>query len=142
MKTLIVLFTSIFMLSVAQADHHNEGAVGAMPAKKDCSSDATYGEVTKAQLKSMIKKKSVFVIDVNSKSSFKDPKNRIDSAINYAMNADKLGKVLPKNKSKLIVAYCGGPSCSAWKMAAEKACELGYRNVKHFKGGISGWKKG
>jgi rhodanese-related sulfurtransferase len=41
----------------------------------------------------------------------------------------------------MIVAYCGGPACTAWKKAAQDACKLGYTNIKHFKEGISGWKK-
>ena len=44
------------------------------------------------------------------------------------------------NKDALIVAYCGGPQCMAYKAAAKKAVALGYTNVKHLSAGISGWK--
>jgi rhodanese-related sulfurtransferase len=48
--------------------------------------------------------------------------------------------MLPADKNALVVAYCGGPACNAYKEGAKAAEELGYTNVKHFKGGISGWK--
>ena len=50
---------------------------------------------------------------------------------------EELEKVLPADKGALVVAYCGGPSCNAYKAAAKKAEALGYTNVKH----LSGWKK-
>jgi rhodanese-related sulfurtransferase len=48
--------------------------------------------------------------------------------------------VLPADKAALVVAYCGSPKCGAYKKAANAAVQLGYTNVKHFSGGISGWK--
>ena len=48
---------------------------------------------------------------------------------------------MPADKNALIVAYCGGPKCSAYKRAADLASKLGYKNVKHMSAGISGWKK-
>ena len=44
-------------------------------------------------------------------------------------------------KDALIVAYCGGPSCGAYKKAIEAATKLGYTNIKHFSKGLSGWKE-
>ena len=49
--------------------------------------------------------------------------------------------LLPKDKNALIVAYCGGPKCMAYKQAAKKAEALGYKNVKHLSAGIAGWKE-
>ena len=46
-----------------------------------------------------------------------------------------------RNKKTLIVAYCGGPSCGAYKRGAAAAKKLGYTNVKRLAAGISGWKK-
>jgi len=61
---------------------------------------------------------------------------------NYEAAKDSLAKHLPADKNALIVAYCDGPKCSAWKAAAKAAADLGYTNVKHFSGGISGWTEG
>ena len=44
-------------------------------------------------------------------------------------------------EAALIVVYCGGVKCSAWKMGCDAVCKLGYTNVKHFPEGLSGWDK-
>ena len=62
-------------------------------------------------------------------------------AIDYAAVKEKLASVLPADKNTLIVAYCGGPKCSAYQAAAKAAQKLGYKNVKHMSAGISGWKE-
>ncbi len=46
----------------------------------------------------------------------------------------------PTDKAAWVVAYCGGPKCLAYKAGDDAATKLGYTNVKHFSGGISGWK--
>lgn len=104
----------------------------------DCNSDATYSEVSKSELKQLIANKKVFLIDVNSQESY--DKNHIPGAIHFASQND-FAKVLPKDKGALVVAYCGGVMCTAWKKAAIAACKANYTNVKHFKGGITGWLK-
>lgn len=49
--------------------------------------------------------------------------------------------MLPKDKSALVIAYCGSPMCGAWHEGAEAIAALGHTNVKHFKGGIKGWRE-
>jgi rhodanese-related sulfurtransferase len=49
--------------------------------------------------------------------------------------------VLPADKGALVVAYCGSPSCGAYAQAAAAAVKLGYTNVRHYPGGLSGWKE-
>jgi rhodanese-related sulfurtransferase len=97
-----------------------------------------YPDVSIGELKAAIEKKQVTLIDANGTDSFKD--GHIPGAIDFEASADKLEKLLPKDKDALVVAYCGGPQCMAYKDAAKKATELGYRNVKHLSAGISGWK--
>jgi rhodanese-related sulfurtransferase len=103
-----------------------------------CSDDSRYGEITRKELEAKIQSKSVTVIDVNSPESFKD--QHIPSAFHYGSHEKDFSGMLPQKKEGLIVAYCGGPACTAWKKAATAACQLGYSNVKHFKPGIKGWK--
>jgi rhodanese-related sulfurtransferase len=98
-----------------------------------------YPEISLADLKGAIASKKVTVIDVNGTGSWKD--GHIPGAIDFATSKDKLAKLLPKEKSALVVAYCGGPGCSAYAAAAKVAKQLGYTNVKHLKAGISGWKE-
>lgn len=102
--------------------------------KKDKVEDISIKDLKKA-----IEEKKVTVIDVNGTDSYKE--GHVPTAIDYEANAKKLKEVLPKEKDALIVAYCGGPQCGAYKTAAKAAMALGYTNVKHMSAGIAGWKK-
>ncbi len=105
-------------------------------AETGCDSDANYPEVSKAELQKMIDEKKAVIFDVNSKASF--DKQRIPGAVHFDSQKN-IADVLPKSKDALIVAYCGGTMCTAWKKAAMAACKLNYKNIKHFKPGITGW---
>ena len=98
---------------------------------------AHYPDITIQELKSAIASKSVTVLDANGTDSFKE--GHIPGAIDFATAKKHLGKVLPRDKHALIVAYCGGPQCQAYQSAAKAAEKLGYTNVKHLTAGISGW---
>ena len=102
-------------------------------------SAAEYPDISVKDLKKAIADKKVTVIDVNGTESFE--KGRIPSAIDFEASSEKLAKLLPEDKNALIVAYCGGPKCMAYKQAAKAAEKLGYKNVKHLSAGISGWKE-
>jgi len=108
-----------------------------------CLAAAAYaGEAPNIQipeLKAAIAAGNVVVIDANGTKSWKE--GHIPGAIDFAANKDGLGKLLPANKDALVVAYCGGPKCMAYKKAVSAAEQLGYTNVKHLSAGISGWKK-
>ncbi|MBK8091276.1 MAG: rhodanese-like domain-containing protein [Verrucomicrobiaceae bacterium] len=98
---------------------------------------AEFPDISIADLKQAIADKKVTVIDVNGAASY--TRGHVPGAINFATEKDNLASKLPSDKGALVVAYCGGPSCSAYKAAANKASELGYTNVKHLSAGISGW---
>lgn len=98
---------------------------------------AEFPDISIADLKQAIADKKVTVIDVNGAASYS--RGHVPGAINFAEAKTDLASKLPSDKGALIVAYCGGPSCSAYKAAANKAAELGYTNVKHLSAGISGW---
>jgi rhodanese-related sulfurtransferase len=100
---------------------------------------AEYPDISIDDLKKAIADGKVAVIDVNGSSSYAS--GRVPGAIDFASEKDALASKLPADKSTLVVAYCGGPSCSAYKAGAKKAEELGYTNIKHLSAGISGWKK-
>jgi rhodanese-related sulfurtransferase len=63
----------------------------------------------------------------------------VPTALDYSKISGGISSSLPADKSTLIVAYCGGPSCNAYTRAANEAAKLGYTNVKHLSAGISGW---
>ena len=94
-------------------------------------------EVSLDELKKIVAAKSATIIDVNGADSY--AKGHIPTAISFAKASGNFAAVLPKDKSAPIVAYCGGPLCTAWEDAAKAAKDLGYSNIKHFKGGIKGW---
>lgn len=97
-----------------------------------------YPDISINELKSAIAEKKVTVIDVNGSDSFKS--GHIPGAIDFQSAKADLAAKLPADKSALVVAYCGGPTCGAYAAAASAAKELGYTNVKHLSAGISGWK--
>ncbi len=100
--------------------------------------EAEFPDISVADLKKAIEEKKATVIDVNGASSYKA--GHVPTAKDWASVKADLAKSLPADKGALVVAYCGGPACSAYKAAAKAAKELGYTNVKHLSAGISGWK--
>jgi rhodanese-related sulfurtransferase len=98
-----------------------------------------FQDISITELKAKIAAKQVTVIDVNGADSYK--KGHIPGAIDFSAKKGDLASVLPKDKDALIVAYCGGPKCNAYKQAATAAEKLGYKNVKHLSAGISGWNQ-
>lgn len=100
---------------------------------------AQYPDIKIDDLKSAMSSKKVTLLDANGTDSYKE--GHIPGAIDFAANHDRLANVLPKDKGALIVAYCGGPKCTAYKTAAKAAEKLGYTNVKHLAAGISGWRE-
>jgi len=96
-----------------------------------------FPDISVAELKKAIAEKKVVVIDVNGAESYKS--GHVPSALDYTKISGDIAAALPADKSTLIVAYCGGPSCNAYTRAANAAAKLGYTNVKHLSAGISGW---
>lgn len=117
MKKLLALAFSLFAASVMAAE---------------------FPDISIADLKQAIADKKVTVIDVNGAASYKN--GHVPGAVSFAEAKADLASKLPADKNALVVAYCGGPQCSAYKAAANAAAELGYTNVKHLSAGISGWK--
>ena len=60
-------------------------------------------------------------------------------AIDFRAKKDEIATLLGDNKDKLVVAYCGGPTCSAYKAGASAAEAAGFKNIKHLSAGLSGW---
>lgn len=100
---------------------------------------ADFPDVSHAELVQAIESKSAVIIDVNGSKSFAE--TRVDGALDYEAIKGDLASKLPADKSTLIIAYCGSPQCTAWKKAAKAVSELGYTNVKHYSGGLAGWKE-
>jgi len=96
-------------------------------------------DITIPELKAALTAGNVTLVDANGTKSWQE--GHIAGAIDFKANEAKLDSLLPKDKSALVVAYCGGPKCMAYKAAAAAAQKLGYTNVKHLPDGIKGWVK-
>ncbi|MDX2187284.1 MAG: rhodanese-like domain-containing protein [Opitutaceae bacterium] len=101
--------------------------------------NSKYPEISQKELEAAVSSKSVTLLDVNGSDSYKE--GHIPGAIDFEAKKNDLASVLPADKNALVVAYCGGPGCGAYKEGAEAAAKLGYTNVKHYKGGLKGWKE-
>lgn len=108
-------------------------AVYAQDAANDKVADISIEELKKA-----IADKAVLLLDCNGSDTY--AKGHLPGAFDFEANEKDLAKLLPADKSALIVAYCGSPKCLAYKGGVKAAQTLGYTNVKHFSGGLSGWK--
>lgn len=98
-----------------------------------------FSDISISEVKSLAEAKKVTLIDVNGTKSYNAA--RIPGSLNFETIKSDLLAALPKDKNALIVAYCGGPKCKAYRAAAEAAEKLGYKNIKHMSAGISGWKE-
>lgn len=96
-----------------------------------------YPDISISELEEAIKKGEVIVLDVNGTSTYE--KGHIPGAIDFRANKDKIASLLGDNKDKLVVAYCGGPTCSAYKAGAKAAEEAGFTKIKHLSAGLTGW---
>ena len=114
-------------------------AMGSSPGNADPGSEALPGvpDISLADLKQAMADKTVTLLDCNGSKTYAS--GHIPGAIDFEGARADLAKKLPKDKSALVVAYCGGPRCMAYKDGAKAAKKLGYTNVKHYSGGISGW---
>ncbi len=99
---------------------------------------AEYPIITIGDLKASMSSKKVVLLDANGTDSWQ--LGHIPGAIDFIANQDHLANLLPEDKHVLIVAYCGNPSCPAYRAAATAAHKLGYKNIKHLAAGIMGWK--
>jgi rhodanese-related sulfurtransferase len=69
-------------------------------------------------------------------------KGHIPTAISIPdMDFANMPDMLPADKEKLMVFYCGGFKCKLSHKSAKKAIDLGYTNVKVFSAGYPAWKK-
>ena len=98
-----------------------------------------YPSISIQELQKTMTGGTVVIIDVNGPKSY--ARGHIPTAIDFSSANNNLSKFLPKDKNTLIVSYCGGPGCRAFKRGADAAAKLGFTNIRYLPGGISGWKR-
>lgn len=94
-----------------------------------------YREIDTTEVRRMMANEDVLLVFPLSPIEFND--RHIPGSINIPMA--RLAKDLPKDKSQKIIFYCLGVKCVASWRAAEKAVELGYRNVYAYREGLPAW---
>lgn len=86
-------------------------------------------------------RKDVMIIDSRPAARRYDV-GHIPSAVNIPDSQfDKLKNLLPEDKNKLLIFYCGGLDCMLSHDSAKKAEALGYTNIKVYAEGEPEWIK-
>ncbi len=114
-------------------------AADPQPTPAPATAEASFPVVSAQDVKTLVASGKAVLLDANGSESFAE--GHLPGSLDFAALGDGLAAKLPADKSAPIVAYCGGPGCSAWKRAATAVAAIGYTNVQHFKGGLSGWKE-
>ncbi|HEX4779274.1 MAG TPA: rhodanese-like domain-containing protein [Usitatibacter sp.] len=92
--------------------------------------------VSPADLDALVAAKQVTVLDVNSAGSY--AKAHIPGARN--LDPEAFGSEdLPADKRSSLVFYCSNPLCRKAPIAAKRAKQMGYEDVKVMSAGINGW---
>jgi len=94
-----------------------------------------YQEVDTSDVRRMMQNEDVLVVFPLSPIEFNNL--HISGSVNIPMA--RLARELPRDKSRKIIFYCLGVKCVASWRAAEKAIELGYRNVFAYREGLPAW---
>ena len=99
-----------------------------------------YSEVDLPLVKSALKKANSVIIDARPSKKYK--LSHIATAINIPdTKMDSMLDRLPKDKTKRIIAYCGGYKCAKSHNVAKKLQKIGYKNIFVYAGGMPEWAK-
>ncbi|HNX24280.1 MAG TPA: rhodanese-like domain-containing protein [Spirochaetota bacterium] len=103
--------------------------------------EAQFKIIDTNQLKKLFAQKKTFLlIDARSPQEYQEA--HIKSAVSIPeKNFDENKKLLPADKSTLIVIYCNGVQCGKSKKLAEKIIPLGYTNVSVYSEGFPVWEE-
>ena len=118
-RNVAVMMTVVAGVSMAPVAEAKCGSCGAKTAEATTKKAAEAPDISLADLKQAIADKDVVLIDCNSTKSYAS--GHIPGAIDLQSAGDGLAGMLPKDKATLIVAYCGGPKCMAYKAGVEAA---------------------
>jgi rhodanese-related sulfurtransferase len=92
--------------------------------------------ISPTDLNTLVAAKRVAVFDVNSAGSY------AKAHVPGARNLDAEGyrsEDLPADKASSLVFYCSNPLCRKAPIAAKRAKQMGYGDVRVLSAGISGW---
>jgi rhodanese-related sulfurtransferase len=95
-------------------------------------------EISREELRGRLGDPALTIVDVLPASSYVEW--HIPGAISLPLElvASHARELLP-NRDAEIVVYCGNPQCERSAHALEQLNELGYSNVRYYRGGLSDW---
>lgn len=98
------------------------------------------GKIDRKELRKKIDRGDDFTL-VDARSALSYMEEHIEGAISLPLNEvdEKAGQMFSKNDE--IVVYCTSVSCPASADEVKKLRKMGFKNVKHYAGGIKDWKK-
>ncbi len=96
-------------------------------------------DVSVAAVQQFVTSKSATIIDVNDDET-RTTKGIVPGATKLS-SYDKFAMTeLPADKNATLVFYCYNTLCPASGLAADRAIDAGYKDVRVMKAGIVGWK--
>ncbi len=132
----------LFALALAAAagcaksnSNDKQASDNAPTAKADKAPVAT---VTPDQLEQALTAGDAQAVDANGDATRKH-EGVVPGAVLLTSSTDYKLSELPADKAKNLVFYCANTSCGASHMAADRALQAGYTNVKVMPVGIAGW---
>lgn len=110
------------------------------PKEKDRAwYEENFPNMQQGEVAAAIEADAAVLVDANGKETYE--KGHLPGAVHLEAVKEDPEAALPEDKDALIVAYCGGPNCRLWTKAADELHELGYTNVRHYRGGLEEWKE-
>lgn len=91
--------------------------------------------ISPQQLHARMQHEALTVIDVNAEHSWL--KARVPGAMHLGVDFDPAA--LPADRARGLVFYCSNALCRKAPLAARRAQQLGYTDVKVMAAGIAGW---
>lgn len=96
-------------------------------------------EIKIDELKTLIDKGEGYVL-VDARPGNRYSESHLPGAISIPVcEMQELLQNLPHDKEKLLIFYCGGPTCGMSTKSAGQAVQAGYKSVKVFLGGDPAW---
>jgi len=102
-------------------------------------------EITTPDVLTLVSNPQADYVLIDSRPAARYAEAHIPTAISIPV--EKMGEMaktaLPmEHKDKMLIFYCGGPTCGLSPKAASMAVKMGFSNVKVMLAGAPGWKKG
>jgi len=92
--------------------------------------------ISPAELLTLTERGGVSVFDVNAFQSWE--RNHVPTARHLDPQRFEAA-MLPQSRDAELVFYCSNPMCRKAPLAAKRARDLGYANVRVMSAGIQGW---